>query len=159
MNTSQPISLNEHLQYCHNIAQSPARLCTLSSFDGHPASVAPAKAQADWKSIPDFGSYAVGTLHPKISSRKSDRTPVYAIDRVIVAHLAFSRGVQSIHYYIKLSKLISIYTNLHKMQSYIEGIDSQYLYTRLNFTAPSWVYLQKIYTFCTKYQCSLEFAL
>lgn len=153
------LSLEGHLKFCHDLKQRPNKLYLLSAFDGYPMSVASIHADESWSRLLDYGMYAVGTTHPERSSALEGRIPVYEIDRVVIAHLVLSRGIKAVDFQFKLDNTKSIYVNLNKLQTHVLRQDDKLLYTRLDCLAPAFLYQKQLHDFCVKYHCTLEFDL
>lgn len=157
MLTTDLLTLEGHLKFCHDLKQHPNKLYLLSSFDGYPMSVASIHADESWSRLLDYGMYAVGTDHPENSAALEGRIGVYEIDRVVIAHLVLSRGIKAVDFQFKHSNAKSIYVNQTKLHTHVIRQDNECLYTRLDCNAPASVYQKQLHDFCVKYHCTLEF--
>lgn len=159
MVSDKEIDSKDHLAFCHNLAYKSDRMYLFSSFDGKPMSVASVHVTPDWSKIIDYGMYALGTNTPERNAVDDGRISVYAIDRIIIAHLILSRGVKSVDFMFKNTNHKSLYVNLKKHGTEIIAQDENYTHTRLECSKTLEFYRQQILDFCLKYNCSIEFDL
>lgn len=157
MVSDKKINKNAHLAFCRSLANKSDKLYLLSSFDGKPMSVASLHATQDWSKIIDYGMYALGTNTPERNAVDDCRIPVYAIDRIIMAHLILSRGVKSVDFMFKNTNPKSLYVNLKKHGTQIISQGESYTHTHLECYQSQAFYCQQILEFCLKYRCSIEF--
>lgn len=159
MVSDKEIDSKDHLTFCHNLAYKSDKMYLFSSFDGKPMSVASVHVTPDWSKIIDYGMYALGTNTPERNAVDDGRISVYAIDRIIIAHLILSRGVKSVDFMFKNTNHKSLYVNLKKHGTEIVAQDENYTHTRLECSKSLEFYRQQILDFCLKYNCSIEFDL